>query len=100
MPQTSPRTLRLSDVLIVVAATPFGLAGCRFLLIHFGTDWSQVWNGFRPGETTRLGFVELWLLAREGVRLASPLLLAWSAAVLVSRLRGPRPRRRRLWCQP
>ena len=57
-------------------------------------------KGFRSGETTRLGFVELWLLAREGVLLASPLLLAWSAAVLVSRLRGPRPRRRRLWCQP
>src|SRR3954454_16947147 len=100
MPPTSPRALRLSDVLILVAATALGLAGCRFLLTHSETDWSEVWNGFRTGRTTRLGFVDLWLLAREGIRLASPLLLAWSAAVLVSRLRGPRPRRRRLWCQP
>src|SRR4051794_14033057 len=55
MPQTSPRTLRLSDVLILVAATAFGLAGCRFLLIHFETDLSKGMGRLPLGGNDPLG---------------------------------------------
>jgi hypothetical protein len=84
-----------------VAATATGLAWCRFLLLaHSEVYWSDVWDALSSGDTSRWNLSYLWLASKEAARLVSPLLLAWSAAIVVSRLRSPRPRRRRLWCQP
>src|SRR3954452_21110363 len=100
MPRMPQRPFHLSDAILLVAATALGLALCRFLNAHSQVGWRDVWNAFRSPDAANLSLAELWVVAREVARSASPLLLAWSASVLVSRLRGPRPRRRRLWCQP
>jgi hypothetical protein len=42
----------------------------------------------------------LWISALGAIPLSSILLLSWTTAVLLLRLRAPRPRRRRLWSQP
>src|SRR3954471_11966352 len=86
MPRMPQRPFRLSDALLLVAATALGLALCRFVNAHSQVGWRDVWNAVRSRDAANLSLAELWVVAREVARSASPLLLAWSASVLVSRL--------------
>jgi hypothetical protein len=95
------RTITLFDVMMVVAATAIGLS-----LVQFGWqrtvagNWISTWpvsakysDGGYP--STR------WVVPIAGrVGPFLPCLVAWTGAFLVIRLRGPRPRRRRLLRQP
>jgi hypothetical protein len=84
------RSFLISDALILVAATALGLTGCRFWLSASKMGWGDLWPA---GEG-------LWLSALGAIPVASILLLSWTIAVCLLRLREPRPRRRQLWCQP
>jgi len=93
-PRTT-RSFQISDALVLVAATGLGLAGCRFLLRASQSGWGDLWpTGDGPV------FRGLWLAALGAIPVSSILLLSWTAAVFLLRLRDPRPRRRLLWCQP
>jgi hypothetical protein len=88
------RSFRISDALVLVAATALGLAGCRFWL-WVDAQRSKLWpTGAQPVLRT------VWLTAVGMIPVCSILLLSWTTAVFFLRLRSPRPRRRLLWCQP
>jgi len=99
MSPKEPRRITLFDLMILVAATAIGLA-----LVQFGWPrkaagasiftWA-VWPSYSgyPSKT--------WVLPiAERVAPFLPCLVGWTGAFLVIRLRGPRPRRRRLIAQP
>ncbi len=89
------RPFRISDALVLVAATGLGLAACRFWLGASKEGWGDLWP--TPPEPLLKG---LWIAALGAIPVSSILFLNWTAAVLLLRLRHPRPRRRLLWCQP
>jgi hypothetical protein len=101
--ETSParprmtRSFRISDGLVLVAATAFGLAGYRFWLSVTKNGLRDLWPTGNENESALGG---LWHGAVGAIPVSSILLLSWTTAVLVLRLRAPRPRLRRLWCQP
>lgn len=92
-PQTG-RSFRISDALALVAATGLGLAGCRLWLSLSGYDLGDLFpTGDQP---LVLGLMTaLWAVPGSLI-----LLLSWTSATLLLRLRAPRPQRRHLWCQP
>jgi hypothetical protein len=96
-PMRTPTTrpFRISDALVLVAATGLGLAGCRFWFSASNQDWSELWP--TGAEPVHKG---LWMTALWATPVSSILLLSWSTAIFLLRLRDPRPRRRRLRCQP
>ncbi len=89
------RCFRISDALALVAATALGLAGCRLYFSPSDIGWGNLWHS-RDSSV----LVNLWMAVMGAIPAASMLLLSWTTAVLLLRLRTPRPRRRRLWCQP
>jgi hypothetical protein len=89
------RSFQVTDAIVLVAATGFGLAGCRFWLWASKTSWGDYWPPMN--EPTPIG---LWMAALGAIPVASIPLFSWTMAVLMLRLRGTRPRRRHLWCQP
>jgi hypothetical protein len=95
MPSQINRSFQIIDAIVLVAATGFGLAGCRFWLWASKTDWIDYW----PAVNEPM-LVSLWQAALMAIPIASIMLLSWTMAVLLLRLRGPRPSRRHLWCQP
>ncbi len=95
MPSQINRSFQIIDAIVLVAATGFGLAGCRFWLWASKTDWDYYW----PTVNEPM-LVSLWQAALGAIPIASILLLSWTMAVLLLRLRGTRPSRRHLWCQP
>jgi hypothetical protein len=84
MREPSLRRFTLSDVMILVAATSAGLAANRAVL----PPWPQAAGS---GTSEIIRFALLALL---------PYLAAWTVALLIIRLRSPRPRFRRLARQP
>ena len=95
------RRITIFDMMTLIAATAFGLWPARFGIAD------------RPGAPA--GWIFTWPIAPSGGGYASkrwmipvaerllpllPCLATWSAAVVVIRLVPPRPRRRRLVCQP
>jgi hypothetical protein len=100
MAGTQRRRITLFDLMVLTAATALGLS-----LVQFG--WLRQAAGAWP---FRVAFVarntsgypsKTWMLPiAERVVPILPCLAAWTAAFLVTRLRGPRPRRRRLVLQP
>ena len=93
-PRTN-RSFRISDALVLVAATGIGLAGCRFWFWASKSGWRDLLD---TADNPLL--IGLWIAALRAVPVLSILLLNWTTAVLLLRLRAPRPRRRHLWCQP
>src|SRR5262249_50510658 len=89
------RSLRISDTLVLVAATGLGLAGCQFWLSAEHLVWGDLWSG-----EYQSAFVSLWIAALRSLIVLPVLLLCWTTSVLVLRLVTPHPRRRHLWCQP
>jgi hypothetical protein len=100
MSPTEPRRITLFDFMTLVAATAIGLS-----LVQFG--WPRkaagvsiftwvVWPTYSSGYPSKT-----WVLPiAERVAPFLPCLVAWTGAFLVTRLHGPRPRRRRLLAQP
>ena len=43
MPSQINRSFQIIDAIVLVAATGFGLAGCRFWLWASKTDWDYYW---------------------------------------------------------
>lgn len=99
MSRSTPRPIRISDAIILIAFTALGLAWCRFSLdvsqVNWGDLWAELRGGGHPWSVAGLRDV-----AVEMMRVLFPLPLTWSVAVLVCRLRAQRPPRRDLWCQP
>jgi hypothetical protein len=89
------RPFRISDAVVLIAATGFGLAGWRFWF------WA---SRMKPGDLLPRGdlsvLFRLWVAAFWSIPLASIMLLSWTVAILLLRVVVDRPRRRRLWCQP
>src|SRR5262249_39194957 len=54
MPRMPLRPFRLSDALLLVAATALGLALCRLLNAHSQVEWRDVWNAFRSRDAANL----------------------------------------------
>ncbi|WP_165249344.1 hypothetical protein [Paludisphaera soli] len=90
-PRRADRPFRLVDAMILTAATAVGLAGVRGLMEGLGPMTYP--TGLSTGRLY-LAMAETFLLV------GSPLLAAWSAAVVPIRLIPPRPPRRRLGVQP
>jgi hypothetical protein len=80
---------------MLVAATGIGLAGCRWWLGATRSGWGDLWPSGDQSLLTRL-----WIAVLGAIPVSSILLLSWSTAILLVRLRSGRPRRRHLWCQP
>ncbi len=89
------RRFGIGDALILLAATATGMAGLRLMRGYFALEWNNPWQS-----KTDPVFSPLLFLARQLPLLATPPLLGWSVALLLLRLRNPRPFRRRLWSQP
>jgi hypothetical protein len=85
------RRFGIGDALLLLAATAIGLAVMRTM----GNPLRLVWE---PGSASVLS--QFLFITRTFPTIAAPLLLVWSAAMIVLRLRKPRPNRRRLWSQP
>jgi hypothetical protein len=90
------RRFQMTDAIVLIAATACGLAGCRFV------KWS-----------TKSGLDDILLAAKNEplleasrilalalIPIESIMLLSWTMAILLLRLRSAHPRRRVLWCQP
>jgi len=78
LPQIPCRKFTLADIMILVAFTAGGLAMARHVSLPTSRDWWYVY----PMEK------------------GSPVLAAWTVAVLALRLRTPRPAARRVFRQP
>jgi hypothetical protein len=99
MKEKPPRRFGLIDAMILVAATAIGIAWGRGDLIATvqakviptGTVFSNTMRTRPVRFSDRLGTFRLGALRLLG---------CWTLAVLVIRLRPPRPRRVRLMCQP
>jgi hypothetical protein len=89
------RSFRISDALVLVAATGIGLAGCGVWLSVSHHSWGDLWP-----TSDKSVLVGLWIAAWGAIPASSILLLSWTTAILLLRLRIPRPRQRHLWCQP
>jgi hypothetical protein len=94
------RPINLLDLVILVVATAIGLSLVRFGWPRMVTGaWIFTWP-VRPSSAA--GYPsKTWVLPiAERVAPFLPCLAAWTGAFLVTRLRSPRPRRRRLLSQP
>lgn len=89
------RRFLISDAIALVAATGLGLAGSRYWLSLSDARWSNLRSTADASALRRL-----WIAAISSLPASSIFLLCWTVAVILLRLRGPRPRRQHLWCQP
>ncbi len=97
MSTTERRRITVFDLMVLTAATAIGLS-----LVQFGWPRQAVVAGFVPWPVRPGGYPsKTWMLplAERAVPFL-PCLAAWTGAFLVTRLRGHRPRRRRLILQP
>lgn len=95
MKSQATRRFGIGDALILMAATAVGLAGVRYHADRMEFEWSDL-------RMEHVDYMPLraWVLLSVVARFSMPLLLSWSFAVALLRLRAPRPERERLWCQP
>ncbi len=89
MPESARRRFVLSDALILVAATACGLAPFRNAIAR---------GDYRPLSTTSA--VKFDAFINRSIEAFTPLMLAWTVAVLILNLRQPRPMIRQLAQQP
>jgi hypothetical protein len=95
---TAPRRpITVFDLMVLTAATAIGLSAVQFTLwgytLSAGHFTRPLWQPRYPSKA--------WMLpVAERVVPFLPCLAAWTGAFLVTRLRGPRPRPRRLVLQP
>lgn len=88
------RKFVLLDAIILIASTALGCALLRWSNFDF-------WSAFDPVQLNKEPFLGGYLeVLRLSYRFSSPFLAAWSLALIVARIRPPRPERRRLFRQP
>jgi hypothetical protein len=90
------RRFQMTDAIFLVAATACGLAGCRFVMWSTRSGWDDILlaaKGERLLEASRI-------MALALIPIESIMLLSWTMAILLLRLRTARPRRQALFCQP
>ena len=95
MPSQSQRRFVLADAMILIVATAIGTALVRTYLLDIMASMPRrgIWMPPNPRIRTQI--------AMRAVLLAGvPLLAVWTVALLLLRLRRPRPRLRRLFRQP
>src|SRR5262249_32510805 len=92
--QTPRGGFRLLDMTILVGATAVGCALNHWVDIDvLGVEhWQAVLWNLTAGDVGQALFLVLWLTL--------PTAAAWTLALIPIRLVGPRPRFRRLTCQP
>ena len=97
MSPTPRRRITLFDLMVLTAATAIGLSIVQFAwpgsAVVAGISTPPVWQ---PGYPSKARMVPI----AERVVPFLPCLAAWTGAFLIVRLRGPRPRARRLVLQP
>jgi hypothetical protein len=93
MRPSKTRRFHVGDAMILVAATAAGIVGTRHVWDRASYNW--FWY-LGQGWTVRAINQQILTV----VALSLPSLAAWTAAVLVLRLRAPRPTLRRLVLQP
>jgi len=92
---TSPRRFRLSDAVVLIAATAAGLAAVRPYAARL------VENAWAPYLITHESqFLRWCIVGWSCLLVAAPFAISWAAAILFLRLRRPRERWRRLIRQP
>jgi hypothetical protein len=85
----------------MVAAVALGFAGGRFIAVFGEIDLARNWDELRlDWKNEQARWYQSSPLILNAIVLATPTLVACSAAILISRLRNPRQRRRRLFRQP
>jgi hypothetical protein len=100
MSTTHRRRITLFDLMVLTAATALGLSLTQFGWLRKAAGaWIFAAPVVKSGGS---GYAsKTWMLPiAERVVPLLPCMAAWTAAFLVTRLRGPRPRRRRLVLQP
>ncbi len=90
MRRATRRRFTLIDAMVLIAATAVALVAIRYI------DDLDLLGASRAGWT----FEGVWLAALGLHWILTPLLITWSLALWVLRLRQPRPRLRRLFRQP
>jgi hypothetical protein len=104
-PAVIRRRFRLSDAMILIAATGMGFGVLAWLSrstdgeLSWWNLWSEVSIVFQNSGRGSLAEGILYLCA-EVASLMSPLVAMWTLALLPIRLIAPRPRLRRIACQP
>jgi hypothetical protein len=97
MPTPPRRRITLFDLMVLTAATAAGLSIVQFAwpgkAVVAGIFTPPVWQ---PGYPTKAWMVPI----ADRVVPFLPCLAAWTGAFVITRLRGPRPRPRRLVLQP
>jgi hypothetical protein len=97
------RRIILFDLMSLIAATALGLSLTQLGWPRSSVNPSLVWTLSLPFYGSNFsGYPsKTWILpVAERVAPILPCLATWTGAFLASRLRGPRPRRRRLFRQP
>jgi hypothetical protein len=102
MTTTERRRVTLFDVMALIAATAIGLSLSQIGWPRQAVNPRLVWVFTWPIESKPSGYPsKTWMLpVAERVAPIIPCLAAWTGAFLATRLRSPRPRRRRLVLQP
>jgi hypothetical protein len=90
------RRFQVTDAIVLIAATACGLAGCRFVMWRTRSNLEDIPLAARDMPLLEASRV----IALTLIPIASIMLLSWSMAILLLRLRSACPRRRVLWCQP
>ncbi len=93
IPKQPKRRFLISDGMILIAATAVGIALTRAILPGLETMRTSAFSGAFSG----LG---KYVLVQYGLSVVSPTFLAWTLALLLMRLRAPRPRLKRVFSQP
>ncbi len=91
MRPSTPRKFTLVDAMVLIAATACALAATRQLLAlyHDNVRFPEKWT---PGL--------IWIYCSYVSAILKPLVISWSAAICILRLRKPRPTLRRVFRQP
>jgi hypothetical protein len=85
-----PRRFTLVDAIVLIAATAIGLAPIRYFVA----------DGFGEAISAPASWEFVAVIALDAYWILTPLLLTWTLALWLLRLRQPRPRFRRLVRQP
>jgi hypothetical protein len=90
MPTHVARRFTLFDAMVLIAATAVGFVPMRYL-------YTEVFANSGPADWTQESIYELAMVVNI---LIAPIVIAWSAALSILRMRHPRPRLWRVCRQP
>jgi hypothetical protein len=98
MPSQTIRKFTVLDALLLIMATTIGLALVRVIFPNISTMITQILADFaHPSKQGENATSDAWIVA---LLAGSPVLAAWTVALLLARLSRPRPHLRRVLRQP